>query len=132
MAAHRRTWGMPRITAAMVAEGRTLAEPRLSPDGSRLAFLATTGGTARLVVVDAAGGPEVAVTTAPPPVPSQAYGGGAFDWLPDGSALVYAAVDGGLWRQATVGGPPTCLVAGPGPIAAPAVSPDGTRVAYAV
>lgn len=116
----------------MAAEGRTLAEPRLSPDGGRLAFLATVGGTARIVVVDVGGGPEVVVTTTPPPVPSQAYGGGAFDWLPDGSAVVYAAVDGGLWRQSFDGGPPDCLVAGPGPVAAPAVSPDGTRVAYAV
>ena len=40
----------------MAAEGRTLAEPRLSPDGTRIAFLSTFGGTARLVVVDAAGG----------------------------------------------------------------------------
>ena len=123
---------MPRISAAMAAEGRTLAEPRLSPDGRRLAFLATAGGTARIVVVDAAGGPEIVITTAPAPVPSQAYGGGAFDWLPDGSAVVYAAVDGGLWRQAVDGGPPVQLVAGPGPVAAPAVAPDGTRVAYVV
>ena len=123
---------MPRISAAMAAEGRTLAEPRLSPDGRRLAFLATTGGTARIVVVDADGGPEVVITTTPPPVPSQAYGGGAFDWLPDGAGVVYAGVDGGLWRQHVDGGPPARLVAGPGPVAAPAVAPDGTRVAYVV
>jgi dipeptidyl aminopeptidase/acylaminoacyl peptidase len=116
----------------MVAEGRTLAEPRLSPDGTRIAFLATVGGVARIVVVDAeALGPERVVTTIPPPVPSQAYGGGAFDWLPDGSGLVYAAVDGGLWRQSVSGGPPVRLVTGgDGPVAAPAVAPDGTRVAY--
>src|SRR5205085_115994 len=68
----------------------------------------------------------------PPPVPSQAYGGGAFDWCPDGSALVYAGMDGGLWRQSVTGGPPEQLVAGPGPVAAPAVAPDGMRVAYVV
>jgi dipeptidyl aminopeptidase/acylaminoacyl peptidase len=124
---------MPRISAAMVAEGRTLAEPRLSPDGTRIAFLSTVGGTARIVVVDLDGdGIEVVVTTAPPPVPSQAYGGGAFDWAPDGSSLVYAAVDGGLWRQAVAGGPPVRLVTGGGPVAAPAVSPDGARVAYVI
>jgi len=125
---------MARITAAMAAEGRTLAETRLSPDGSRIAFLSTVGGTARLVVVDLDGadrGVEVVVTTAPAPIPTQAYGGGAFDWLPDGSGLVYAGVDGALWRQAVHGGPPVRLVTGDGgPVAAPAVSPDGTRVAY--
>lgn len=123
---------MPRITAAMAAEGRALAEPRLSPDGTRIAFLATQGGTARLVLVDAGGGPEVVVTTTPAPVPSQAYGGGAFDWTPDGAALIYAAVDGGLWRQPADGGAPVALVTGGTPVAAPAVSPDGTRVAYVI
>lgn len=123
---------MPRISAAMVAGGRTLAEPRLSPDGDRLAFLSTVGGVAQLTVVDVAGGPELVITTTPPPLPSRAYGGGAFDWTPDGEALVYAATDGGLWRQPLVGGPPTRLVTGGGPVAAPAVSPDGTRVAYVI
>lgn len=124
---------MARISAAMAAEGRTLAEPRLRPDGGAIAFLATAAGTARLVVVELDGpGGEVVVTTDPPPVPSQAYGGGAFDWLPDGSGLVYAAVDGALWRQAATGGPPVRLVTGGAPAGAPAVSPDGTRVAYVV
>ena len=130
---------MSRITAAMAAAGRTLAEPRLSPSGDRVAFLSTSDGAARIVVVDLGTGPpdrgtgpEVVITTAPAPVPSQAYGGGAFDWLPDGSGVVYAAVDGGLWRQAASGGPPVQLTTGGGPVSAPAVSPDGTRVAYVI
>jgi dipeptidyl aminopeptidase/acylaminoacyl peptidase len=124
---------MARITAAMAAEGRTLAEPRLSPDGARLAFLSTVGGVARLVVVDLDGpGAELVLTTAPAPIPTQAYGGGAFDWLPDSSGLLYAAVDGGLWRQSARGGPPVRLVTGGSPVAAPAVAPDGSRVAYVI
>ncbi|MEN3271494.1 MAG: hypothetical protein V7636_255 [Actinomycetota bacterium] len=116
----------------MVAAGRTIAEPRLSPDGDRLAHLSTVGGAAQLVVVDLVGGLEVVVTTEPSPVPSRAYGGGAFDWLPDGSALVYAAVDGALWRQPVLGGPPVKLPCGSGPVAAPSVSPDGALVAFVV
>lgn len=123
---------MPRISASMAAEGRVLAEPRLSPDGSGVAFLATAAGTARIVVVDLDERVERVLTTSPPPVPSQAYGGGAFDWLPDGSGVVYSGVDGCLWRQSAAGGPPVRLTAGPGPVAAPAVSPDGTRVAYVI
>ncbi|MGK2958496.1 MAG: S9 family peptidase [Acidimicrobiales bacterium] len=130
-----------RITAAMCAYGRVVAEPRLSPDGTRLAFLVTTGGRGALVLrtrtQDEARvwGPEIVVTTLPPPIPSRAYGGGAFDWLPDGTALVYAAsssgdTGGGLWLQAVQGGPPRCVAEGP--LVAPAVSPDSQTVAYVV
>ena len=120
-----------RITAAMCASGRTLAEPRLSPDGSRIAFLANVLGRGQLVVVDVDGGHEVVVTSEPRPRPAAAYGGGAFDWTPDGGALVYAAVDGGLWLVPAGGGVPRCVVQ-QGPATAPAVSPDGGRVAYLV
>ena len=122
---------MPRVTAAMVAGGRTVAEPRLSPDATRVAFVATENGASRLVVLDLDGGPEVVVTTDPAPFPSRATGGGAFDWAPDGTALVYAGRKGGLWWQPVGGGPARLLVGGD-ELAAPAVSPDGTRVAYEV
>ena len=122
-----------RISAAMCAAGRTVGEPRLAPSGSQVAFVATTGGRGALVLLDLDGGHEQVLTTEPPPQGARAYGGGTFDWLPDGSALVYAGADGGIWRQPAVGGPPHRLVAGAGGrCAAPAVSPDGTRVAYVV
>ena len=124
----------PRVTAAMCAYGRTLSEPRLSPDGSRLAYLVNVLGRGQLVVIDVVNGSELVVTSAPPPRPAAAYGGGAFDWCSDGSSLVYAATDGGLWRVAATGGAPELVVPKQpeGAIAAPAVSPDGTRVAYVV
>ena len=81
----------------MCAYGRVLAEPRLSPDGERIAFVTNVAARGQVVVMPAKGGPEVVVTSDPPPRPVAAYGGGAFDWTPDGEALVYAAVDGGLW-----------------------------------
>ncbi|MEY2457151.1 MAG: hypothetical protein QOK06_2245 [Acidimicrobiaceae bacterium] len=118
----------------MCAYGRTLAEPKLSPDGTRVAFLANVMGRGQLVVAPVGGGPEVTVTSEPPPVPAVSYGGGAFDWMPDGSALVYAATDGGLWTVAVDGGPSDVLVAatGAGSIAGPVVSPDGSSVAFVV
>ncbi len=126
----------PGITAALCARGRTVAEPRLAPTGDHLALVATAGGRSQLVVIalgeaSAGGGagPEVAVTSDPPPCPARPFGGGVFDWLPDGTALVYAASGGGLWLQPVTGAPPRQLVEH-GPVAAPSVSPDGARVVY--
>src|SRR5687768_17461504 len=122
---------MTRMTAAIVAGGRTVAEPRLSPDGELLAFVSTENGSSRLFVVPVGGGPELVLTTDPAPLASRSLGGGAFDWLPDATGLVFAGRKGGLWLQAATGGPARRIVDGDG-IAAPAVSPDGSRVAYEI
>lgn len=127
----RKDGGVPRVTAAMVAGGRTVAEPRLAPSGDRVAFVATENGASRLVLLDVAGGPERVLTTDPAPLASRSLGGGAFDWLPDGTGLVFAGRRGGLWLQPGDGGPARCITEGED-LAAPSVSPDGTRVAYAV
>src|SRR3954467_11484987 len=103
----------PRITAAMCAYGRTLAEPKLSPDGTRVAFLANVLGRGQLVVAPVGGGAELTVTSQPAPAAAARDGGGAFDWAHDGSALVYAGVDGGLWLVSVEGGPSTELVPAP-------------------
>jgi dipeptidyl aminopeptidase/acylaminoacyl peptidase len=116
---------VPLVRAAMVAAGRPLGEPRLSPDGRRLAYVSDG-----LVLVDLAGGPEVVITSEPAPLGARTLGGGVFDWTDDGEALVYAARDGGLWCQPAVGGPARCVVDEP-EARAPAVSCDG-RVAYQV
>jgi dipeptidyl aminopeptidase/acylaminoacyl peptidase len=113
----------------MCGRGRVLAEPRLSPDARSVAFVATAGGRAALVVVPVDGGPEAVVTSAPRPPPTAAYGGGTFDWTPSSDGLVYVGADRLLYFQPLAGGPAR-LVVGDGPVAAPAVSPDGSRVAY--
>ncbi|MGI8759378.1 MAG: hypothetical protein ACR2K0_08745, partial [Acidimicrobiales bacterium] len=74
----------PRITAALCARGRTVAEPRLAPGGGRAAFAATACGRGQLVVIelddDRHAGPELVVSSDPAPRPARAYGGGTFDW----------------------------------------------------
>jgi dipeptidyl aminopeptidase/acylaminoacyl peptidase len=127
----RKDDGVSRVTAAMVAAGRSVAEPRLAPDGERLAFVTSEDGRSRLVVVDAAGGPEVVVTTEPAPASARGLGGGVFDWTPDGAALVYVARVGGLWLQPVAGGPPRLVTPGDG-ITGPAVAPDGRSVVFEV
>jgi dipeptidyl aminopeptidase/acylaminoacyl peptidase len=113
------------ITAAMCGRGRSLSEPRLSPDGARVALVTRDGNGTRVVVVPVGGGPEVVVTTDPPP----AFRGGVFDWTPDGSELVYASGAGGLHRTYADGGRATPVV-GDADVASPAVSADG-RIAFA-
>ena len=119
------------MSAALVAAGRTVAEPKLSPDGALVAFVSVDDGRSRLVVVGAEGGPERVVGVDPAPYPSRGLGGGAFDWMPDGSAFVVAGRAGGLWRQPTGGGPAE-LLHEVELVAAPAVSDDGARVAYVI
>ncbi|MDP9072624.1 MAG: prolyl oligopeptidase family serine peptidase, partial [Actinomycetota bacterium] len=121
--------GLSAVTAAMCARGRVLADPRLSPDGTVIVFLAVAAGRGALMAVGVDGGPEVIVTTNPPPAPTGGDGGGIFDWMPSGKALVYAGADGLLYYQPLDGGPATAIVTD-GPVSAPAVAPDGTRVAY--
>lgn len=127
-------YGAGVITAAMLAAGRDLSDPRLSPDGERVAFVSSAGGRNAIVLVPAGGGPERRLTSEPEPSSGRLTSGAVLDWLPDGSALVYAARDGNLWVQPVTGGPAGRITDQPKGAGAnaPAVSPDGTCVAYVV
>ena len=118
----------------MCVAGRELTEPKLSPDGSYVAFVAAMGGSSAIVVVAAAGGPERVLTTLPPPAAGRGFGGGCFDWLPDGSGVVYAAVGGDLWLHSIAGRAVTRLTRhGPDVrVEAPTVARDGSFAVYAV
>jgi dipeptidyl aminopeptidase/acylaminoacyl peptidase len=121
----------PNVPVELVLSGRELTEPRLSPDGGMVAFVQRWGSRAAIMVVDADGGPERAYTTAPDPAPGRGLSGGCFDWLPDGSGIVYVAADSELWLQANVGAPRQLTAFGRR-CAAPAVSPDGRFVVTVV
>ena len=107
----------------MCSRGRSLDQPALSPDGRLVAFAASDGAGRRLVVVpvDPADGPERAVAVDPPP--------GSFAWTPDGAGLVYTAGTQVCLVPLT-GGPARPLAEHAERVNAPAVSPDGARVAY--
>ncbi len=111
-----------RISAAMCAAGRSLADPRLSPDGATVAFVTASAAGAAVVLVPSGGGPE---TVLPGPAPARR---GGLDWLPAGDGIVLAGADGRLWNQPVDGGPAVSLCEAHG-AAAPAVSPDGAEVA---
>ncbi len=124
---------MDVVPAARCIAGRDLTEPRPSPDGRLVAFVASWRGLAAIHVVPTTGGPERLLTAEVPPRPGRGLGGGCYDWLPDSSGVVYAGADGALWLQLLSGVARPLTVADPErPPMAPAVSPDGTRVAYVV
>ena len=124
----------PDITPEMCVAGRDLTEPKLAPDGSSIAFVATSAGSSAIVVVAADGGPERLLTTLPLPAAGRGLGGGCFDWLPDGSGIVYAAVGGELWLHSIAGGAVRRLTRhGPDArVEAPMVGRDASFAVYAV
>jgi dipeptidyl aminopeptidase/acylaminoacyl peptidase len=114
----------PVITAAMVGRSHTLAEPRWSPSGERIAWLDAFDGRADLVVVPADTlAPALVVTADFPVAPAGAYGGGAFCWADD-DHLVVSGADGRLGVVAATGGLVRILV-DDGHAFAPAVSSRG-------
>lgn len=114
---------IPNISAAMCARGRSIDSPALSPDGRFAACAASDGAGRRLVIVPVAGGPEQVIAVDPAP--------GSFAWLPHSGGLVYTSAEQ-LCLVPTTGGPGRTVVQREQRVAAPAVSPDGTRVAYVV
>jgi dipeptidyl aminopeptidase/acylaminoacyl peptidase len=115
----------PPLTPAMVAQARTLAGPRFSPDGRLLAWVEGLSGRADLVVAPVDGsGPPVVVTA-----DAAADSSGDFTWADGGRQLVYVAADGRLVAVPAAGGRLRCL-SRDGEASAPAASPDGTRVAF--
>lgn len=83
----------------LVLSGREITEPRLSPDGTTVAFVHRAGSTTAISVVGVEPPvPERLVTFGPEPVPGRGAGGGCFDWSTDSSGLVYCGSDGELWE----------------------------------
>lgn len=87
------------LALELVQSGRDLTEPRLSPDGTSVAFVHRSGAASAISVVGI--DPVVAerlVTFGPEPAPGRGFGGGCFDWLATSSGLVYCGRDGELWE----------------------------------
>jgi dipeptidyl aminopeptidase/acylaminoacyl peptidase len=114
----------------LVLSGREITEPRLSPDGTTVAFVHRHGTTTGISVVPADGGPERLLTFGPEPAPGRGTGGGCYAWLPGSAGVVYAAGDGELW--AVTGAALRRLTGHERECRAPAVDTGGTVVLYAV
>ena len=98
-------------------------EPAISPDGERIAYTSNAEGQYEIYVVSARGGQPLRITDHEAWDRSPA-------WFPDGDQLAFTSDrqgSVGIWKTHQYGGGATLLL----PNASdPAVSPDGTRLAY--
>jgi Tol biopolymer transport system component len=107
------------LTSATGWEG----QPALSPDGRLVAYASDAAGNADIWVTDLATGEAARLTNSPADELDPS-------WSPDGRSVVYTGSrlgDTALWRVPAHGGAPELLVSAG---EEPAVSPDGTRIAF--
>ncbi len=117
-----------RLTPAMIAQQRALAEPRWSADGTVVHYLESHDGQGALLAVPAAGGPAVRLTSDPACAPVAAYAGGFY--AVSREAIVYLGADRALYRMPVGGGHARKIPTGGVSVSGPAFSHDGTRIAY--
>jgi TolB protein len=104
--------------------------PTFSPDGSKIAFEGTYAGsvTTSVYVVPAAGGTPIELT--PEPVP---HGNGGPVFSPDGATVYFVSNRAGgyeIFKIPAAGGAAVRVTFGSGIIGKPALSSDGSRLAY--
>jgi Tol biopolymer transport system component len=113
--------GQPR---QLTSSPGTKGEPALSPDDGFVAYSSDETGNPEIWLMDLKSGAPLRLTDHPGADTSPA-------WLPDGSALLFVSDRGGspsIYKIPRLGGTPLLVVPGSKD---PAVSPDGTRVAFA-
>ncbi len=127
---------MSLITPAMIARSHSVGEPRISPTGLRVGWLDSWDSRTDVVVAPNDGSQPPSVVTADFPVTSAgSYGGGGWCWLGD-EEIVVAGADGRLVVVDVLGAGVVRVLcdsrsaSASGSVSAPAVSPDGLRVAF--
>ena len=116
-------------TRSLVATAAFEHSPAFSPDGTKLLYVAESGGNAEIYVASADGSKRRRLTRSPGADYNPA-------WSPDGESIAFASNRGGLFKiyVMSADGSGTRLLAprrsSGGGSYTPAWSPDGTRIAF--
>lgn len=105
----------------------TVVNPRLSPDGDRIAYMSFTGGTPNVRVMDSDGSNDRPLLQGPPAMSF------APAFSPDGRSIAFSiARDGNtdIYVVSSNGGFPQRLTTAPGIDTAPDFSPDGRQIVF--
>jgi len=111
---------MTKITDDMATE----VAARYSPDGTRIAYVLNAIGGMKILVMDADGSDPRRLTSTPDSIFEDSPA-----WTPDGSRIVYSSA-GSIWIINADGSDPQQLTSGFTRDNQPAVSHDGTMIAY--
>lgn len=111
-----------RLTIEQIVAVDSPREPRLSPDGRRVAYTAEAGGARQAFVLDLRSGLARQVTASEHAVSDPR-------WSPDGSRLAYVR-ENAIWLVGIDGSRPTIVADHPAGQHSPRWAPDGRRLAF--
>lgn len=111
-----------RLTIEQIVACDSPREPRLSPDGRRVAYTAEAGGARQVFIIDLRSGATRQLTASEKAVSDP-------QWAPDGAHLAFVR-DGAIWLIGTDGSRPTVVSDHPAGSRTPRWAPDGRQIAF--
>lgn len=127
------------ITVEMCVGGRDVSEPRLARDGAFVVYAVSEEGVANLVArsldgVSDSQTPDRTLAIEPRLRAARGFGGGAWCFTADESAVVYVGAQGDLWLQPIDGGESRRLTefGNECSVSSPCCAPDGSSLVFVV